>query len=284
MEEYIENINRLLKENNITDNINVNSNSLGCMEVKDIIDRNLYNLLNSHIDDKHKIYQLIAKANGENLIDGTLVLEKELPTGDMIEVMFYNIEGESIYLYCGIPRYNVKDKDSNITYFHYLERKLKSYVYETYKIEEKNQQEEYIYDHFYRSYVIDALSKVLEICMNNQSIKNLRIDCNKRFSNRIGPILMELGFVSVPLDYPERINFLREKYPEYQLPEQIDLLFNKYPDREVAYNVHLKDLDDRLELIKNMYVDEKYESDTFLENESSIVEDFNNSLPDEEII
>ena len=75
MEEYIENINRLLKENNITDNINVNSNSLGCMEVKDIIDRNLYNLLNSHIDDKHKIYKLITKTNGENIIDCTFVFE-----------------------------------------------------------------------------------------------------------------------------------------------------------------------------------------------------------------
>ena len=125
---------------------------------------------------------------------------------------------------------------------------------------------------------------MLEVCKNNESIKNIRIDSNKSFSNRIGPILMELGFVVLPIDYPERINFLKEKYPEYQIPEQIDLLFQRYPDREISYNEHVSDLDDRLELIKNMYVEEEYESDVFLENESSIVEEFNNSLPDEEII
>ena len=283
--EYIEHINRLLETYSIDEKINIDTSSLGCLEDKDIIDRNIYNILNNHIDDKHKIYQIISKANGEDLSDGTLVLEKELPTGDMIEVMFYNIEGDSIYLYCGIPRYIVKDKDSRqITYFHYLERKLKSYVEETNKIEEIHSQEEYIYDHFYRSYFIEALEKVLDICRENHNIKNIRIDCNRSFNNRISSILMELGFVSLPIDYPERVEFLKEKYPDYQIPEQINLLFSRYPDRELSYNEHVNDLEDRLELIKNMYVEEEYESDAFLENESSIVEDFNNSLLDEEII
>ena len=213
------------------------------------------------------------------------VLEKELPTGDMIEVMFYNTHDDSIYLYCGIPRYMLKDNDNRpITYFHYLERKLKSYVYETNKIEDTHSQEEYIYDHFYRTYIIEALEKVLEICKDNPNIKNIRIDCNKKFNNRIDSILMELGFVLLPIDYPERINFLKDEYPEYQIPEQMDLLFQRFPDREVSYNEHVSDLDDRLELIKNMYIEEEYESDVFLENESSIVKDFNNSLMDEEII
>lgn len=283
--EYIEHINKLLEAHSIGEEIKIDASSLGCLEGKDIIDRNLYNILNNHLEDKHKIYQIISKANGEDLENGTLLLEKELPTSDMVEVMFYNIEGESIYLYCGIPRYMVKDKDEKpITYFHYLERKLKSYVDENNKIEDTHSQEEYIYDHFYRSYIIEALEKVLEVCKNNPNIKNIRIDSNKSFSNRIGPILMELGFVILPIDYPERINFLKEKYPEYQVPEQIDLLFQRYPDREISYNEHVSDLDDRLELIKNMYVEEEYEPDVFLENESSIVEEFNNSLPDEEII
>lgn len=283
--EYIEHINKLLEAHSINDEVKIDTSSLGCLEGKDIIDRNLYNILNNHLDDKHKIYQIISKANGEDLENGTLLLEKELPTSDMVEVMFYNVVGDSIYLYCGIPRYMVKDKDNRpITYFHYLERKLKTYVNENNKIEDVHSQEEYIYDHFYRSYIIEALEKVLEVCKNNESIKNIRIDSNKSFSNRIGPILMELGFVVLPIDYPERINFLKEKYPEYQIPEQIDLLFQRYPDREISYNEHVSDLDDRLELIKNMYVEEEYESDVFLENESSIVEEFNNSLPDEEII
>ena len=64
----------------------------------------------------------------------------------------------------------------------------------------------------------------------------------------------------------------------------MDLLFQRFPDREISYNEHVSDLDDRLELIKNMYIEEEYESDVFLENESSIVKDFNNSLMDEEII
>ena len=282
--EYIDNVNKLLHLNNIDDEIKVDSNLISCLEGKDIIDRNLYNILNEKIEDKHKIYQIISKANGEELLDGVTLLEKELPTSEMIEVMYYNIDNESIYLYCGIPRYMVKDKDRHITYYHYLERKLKEYVHETYKIEETHQQEEYIYDHFYRTYIIEALEKVLEVCKENENIKNIRIDCNKKFSNRIGPILMELGFVVLPIDYPERVDFLKEKYPEYQMPEQIDQLFERYPDREVAYNEHVKDLDDRLELIKNMYVEEKYESDNFLENESKMVEDFNKTLPDEEII
>lgn len=283
--EYIEHINKLLEAHSINDEVKIDTSSLGCLEGKDIIDRNLYNILNNHLDDKHKIYQIISKANGEDLENGTLLLEKELPTSDMVEVMYYNVVGDSIYLYCGIPRYMVKDKDNRpITYFHYLERKLKTYVNENNKIEDVHSQEEYIYDHFYRSYIIEALEKVLEVCKNNESIKNIRIDSNKNFSNRIGPILMELGFVVLPIDYPERINFLKEKYPEYQIPEQIDLLFQRYPDREISYNEHVSDLDDRLVLIKNMYVEEEYESDVFLENESSIVEEFNNSLPDEEII
>ena len=283
--EYIEHINKLLEAHSINDEVKIDTSSLSYLEGKDIIDRNLYNILNNHLDDKHKIYQIISKANGEDLENGTLLLEKELPTSDMVEVMYYNVVGEAIYLYCGIPRYIVKDKDNRpITYFHYLERKLKSYVNENNKIEDVHSQEEYIYDHFYRSYIIEALEKVLEVCKNNESIKNIRIDSNKSFSNRIGPILMELGFVVLPIDYPERINFLKEKYPEYQIPEQIDLLFQRYPDREISYNEHVSDLDDRLELIKNMYVEEEYESDVFLENESSIVEEFNNSLPDEEII
>ena len=282
---YIELINRELESNNIKEEIKIDLNSLECLEVKDIIDRNLYNILNNHIDDKHKIYQIISKVNGEELKEGNLVLEKELPTGDMIEVMFYNIHDDSIYLYCGIPRYMVKGNDNRpITYFHYLERKLKSYVYETNKIEDTHSQEEYIYDHFYRTYIIEALEKVLEICKDNPNIKNIRIDCNKKFNNRIDSILMELGFVLLPIDYPERINFLKDEYPEYQIPEQMDLLFQRFPDREVSYNEHVSDLDDRLELIKNMYIEEEYESDVFLENESSIVKDFNNSLMDEEII
>lgn len=282
---YIELINSELESNNIKEEIKIDLNSLECLEVKDIIDRNLYIILNNHIDDKHKIYQIISKVNGEELKNGNLVLEKELPTGDMIEVMFYNIHDDSIYLYCGIPRYMVKGNDNRpITYFHYLERKLKSYVYETNKIEDTHSQEEYIYDHFYRTYIIEALEKVLEICKDNSNIKNIRIDCNKKFNNRIDSILMELGFVLLPIDYPERINFLKDEYPEYQIPEQMDLLFQRFPDREVSYNEHVSDLDDRLELIKNMYIEEEYESDVFLENESSIVKDFNNSLMDEEII
>lgn len=282
--EYINNINRLLLSKNISEEINVDTSNLDCLEGKDIIDRNLYNILSNHIEDKHKVYQIISKTNGEDLPDGILVLEKELPTSDMVEVMYYNIDRDSIYLYCGIPRYTIYDKDRRpITYFHYLERKLKTYVYENNKIEGTYHQEEYIYNHFYRSYIIEALEKVLDICREN-NIKSIRIDCNKSFNNRISSILMELGFVSLPVDYPERINFLKEKYPNYQIPEQLDLLFQRYPDREIAYSELVNDLADRLELIKNMYVEEDYESDNFLENESSMVKDFNNGLMEEEII
>ena len=81
-------------------------------------------------------------------------------------------------------------------------------------------------DRFYPVSFADK-DKVLDICREN-NIKSIRIDCNKSFNNRISSILMELGFVSLPVDYPERINFLREKYPNYQIPEQLDLLFQRY--------------------------------------------------------
>lgn len=282
--EYIEHINKVLESHNIDEKLEIDTSSLECLEGKDIVDRSLYNLLSNHIEDKHKIYKIISQINGEDLDNGYLVLEKELPTGDMIEVMYYNIFNDSIYLYCGIPRYNVKDNDKHITYFHYLERKLKKYVDEELNIEENHSKEEYILDHYYRTYIIEALEKVLEICKDNTNIKNIRIDSNKSFSNRINSILMEIGFVLLPVDYPERISFLKDKYPDYDIPLQINQLFDRYPDREIAYNEHVDDLKDRLELIKNMYVEEDYQSDNFTENESKIVEDFNNSLQEEEKI
>lgn len=282
--EYIEHINKVLESHSIDEKLEIDTSSLECLEGKDIVDRSLYNLLSNHIEDKHKIYKIISQINGEDLDNGYLVLEKELPTGDMIEVMYYNIFNDSIYLYCGIPRYNVKDNDKHITYFHYLERKLKKYVDEELNIEENHSKEEYILDHYYRTYIIEALEKVLEICKDNTNIKNIRIDSNKSFSNRINSILMELGFVLLPVDYPERISFLKDKYPDYDIPLQINQLFDRYPDREIAYNEHVDDLKDRLELIKNMYVEEDYQSDNFTENESKIVEDFNNSLQEEEKI
>lgn len=282
--EYIEHINKVLESHSIDEKLEIDTSSLECLEGKDIVDRSLYNLLSNHIEDKHKIYKIISQINGEDLDNGYLVLEKELPTGDMIEVMYYNIFNDSIYLYCGIPRYNVKDNDKDITYFHYLERKLKKYVDEELNIEENHSKEEYILDHYYRTYIIEALEKVLEICKENTNIKNIRIDSNKSFSNRINSILMELGFVLLPVDYPERISFLKDKSPDYDIPLQINQLFDRYPDREIAYNEHVDDLKDRLELIKNMYVEEVYQSDNFTENESKIVEDFNNSLQEEEKI
>ncbi len=282
--EYIEHINKVLESHSIDEKLEIDTSSLECLEGKDIVDRSLYNLLSNYIEDKHKIYKIISQINGEDLDNGYLVLEKELPTGDMIEVMYYNIFNDSIYLYCGIPRYNVKDNDKHITYFHYLERKLKKYVDEELNIEENHSKEEYILDHYYRTYIIEALEKVLEICKDNTNIKNIRIDSNKSFSNRINSILMELGFVLLPVDYPERISFLKDKYPDYDIPLQINQLFDRYPDREIAYNEHVDDLKDRLELIKNMYVEEDYQSDNFTENESKIVEDFNNSLQEEEKI